>query len=94
MKSTAKQEHNLNFNRNSYIPKMCVDPCPVGSTTVANLAFLKPDFEILAICEYFWLFFRNKKSQTKSGFFWPVFSRKGLALEKRCLNCIFINKLL
>jgi len=33
MKSTAKQEHNLNFKRNSYIPKMCVDPCPVGSTT-------------------------------------------------------------
>jgi len=32
MKSTAKQEHN-NFKRNSYIPKMCVDPCPVGSTT-------------------------------------------------------------
>ena len=25
MKSTA--------NRNSYIPKTCVDPCPVGSTT-------------------------------------------------------------
>ena len=33
MKSTAKQEHNLNFKRNSCIPKMCVDPCPVGSTT-------------------------------------------------------------
>jgi len=33
MKSTGKQEHNLNFKRNSYIPKMCVDPCPVGSTT-------------------------------------------------------------
>jgi len=35
MKSTAKQEHNLNFKRNSYIPKMYVDPCPVGSTTQA-----------------------------------------------------------
>jgi len=34
MKSTAKQEHNLNPKRNSYIPKMSVDPCPVGSTTV------------------------------------------------------------
>jgi len=33
MKSTAKQEDNLNLKRNSYIPKMCVDPCPVGSTT-------------------------------------------------------------
>ena len=35
MKSTAKQEHNLNCKRNSYIPKMSVDPSPVGSTTVA-----------------------------------------------------------
>ena len=33
MKSTAKHEHNLNLKRNSYIPKMSVDPCPVGSTT-------------------------------------------------------------
>ena len=33
MKSTAKQEHNLNLKRNSYIPKISVDPCPVGSTT-------------------------------------------------------------
>jgi len=41
MKSTAKQEHNLNFKRNSYIPKMCVDPCPVGSTTpAANFCLL------------------------------------------------------
>jgi len=68
MKSTAKQEHNLNFNRNSYIPKMCVDPCPVGSTTVANLAFLKPDFEILAICEYFWLFLEIKKARQNLAF--------------------------
>ena len=37
MKSTAKQEHNLNFKRNSYIPKMCVDPWPVGSTTKPTL---------------------------------------------------------
>jgi len=36
MKSTAKQEHNLNCKRNSYIPKMSVDPSPVGSTTVAT----------------------------------------------------------
>jgi len=34
MKSTAKQKNNLNFKRNSYIPKMSVDPCPVGSTTI------------------------------------------------------------
>jgi len=46
---------------------------------VANLDFLKPDFEILAFCEHFF-----KKSQTKSGFFWPFCSRKGLALEKHC----------
>jgi len=37
MKSRAKQENNVNFKRNSYIPKMCVDPCPVGSTTPAML---------------------------------------------------------
>ena len=35
MKSTAKQEHNLNLKRNSYIPKMSVDPFPVGSITEA-----------------------------------------------------------
>jgi len=40
MKSTAKQEHNLNLKRNSYIPKMCVDPCPVGSTTSAKMLSL------------------------------------------------------
>jgi len=28
MKSTAKQENKFNFKRNSYIPKMCVDPSP------------------------------------------------------------------
>jgi len=33
MKSTAKQENKFNFKRNIYIPKMCVNLCPVGSTT-------------------------------------------------------------
>jgi len=37
MKSTAKQEHNLNLKRNSYIPKMSVDPCPMGSTTLPSI---------------------------------------------------------
>ena len=46
MKSTAKQEHNLNFRRNSYIPKMCVDPCPVGSTTAAHF------LAIFVVCEF------------------------------------------
>jgi len=36
MKSTAEQENNLNFKRNSYIPKTSVDPCPMGSTTMAS----------------------------------------------------------
>jgi len=42
MKSTAKQEHNLNLKRDSYIPKMCVDPCAVGSTTITciNIMYL------------------------------------------------------
>jgi len=32
----SQQEHNLNLKRNSYIPKMSVDPCPVGSTTLPH----------------------------------------------------------
>ena len=36
---------------------------------VANLAFLKPDLEILAFFERLWLFLEIKQSQTKSGFF-------------------------
>jgi len=45
---------------------------------------------------FFWTslaFFGNQKSQTKSGFFWLVFSWKGLALEKHCLSRIFIKNL-
>jgi len=30
MKSSAKQENKVNFKRNIYIPKMCVDPGPGG----------------------------------------------------------------
>jgi len=63
-------------------------------TRVANLAFLKPDFEILALFDHLWLFLEVKKSQTKSGFFWLFFSRTGLDLEKHCLSCIFITNLL
>jgi len=36
---------------------------------VANLAFLKPDFEFLAFFERLWLFMEIKNSQTKSVFF-------------------------
>jgi len=36
---------------------------------VANLAFLKADFEILAFFEHLWHFLDVKKKQTKSGFF-------------------------
>ena len=60
---------------------------------VANLAFLKPDFEILAFFEHLWLFLEIKMSE-KSGFFWLIFSRIGLALAKHCLSCIFITNLL
>jgi len=60
----------------------------------ANLAFLKPDFEILAFFERLWLFLGNKKSLTKSGFFWLFFSRKGLDLEKHCQSCIHYKSLL
>jgi len=35
---------------------------------VANLTFLKPDFEMLTFSTH-WAFFENQKSRTKSGFF-------------------------
>jgi len=44
------------------------DGC-IAHTQVANLVFLKPDFEILAFFEHLWLFLEIKKSRTKSGFF-------------------------
>jgi len=40
-----------------------------GQRRVANLAFLKPDFEILAFLNAFGFFWKSKRSQTKSGFF-------------------------
>jgi len=36
---------------------------------VANLAFLKPDVEILTFFQRTWLFLKIERSQTKSGFF-------------------------
>jgi len=54
-------------------------PVPVR---VANLAFLKPDFQILAFFENFWLFFGNQKKPDKIWLFLAFFSRKDLALEK------------
>ena len=58
----------------------------VVCSRVANLDFLKPDFEILAFLEI--------KMPEKSGFFWLIFSRIGLALAKPCLSCVFITNLL
>ena len=46
---------------------------------VANLAFLKPDFEILA--------FSNALDKI-----WLFFSRKGLTLTEHCVTCISITK--
>ena len=46
--------------------------CTIGlldKSRVATLAFLKPDFEILAFFEHLWIFLEIKKSLTKSGFF-------------------------
>jgi len=54
---------------------------------VANLAFWKPEFEILAFFNTFG-FFGNKKKPEKSGFSWLIFNRIGLALAKHCLSCI------
>jgi len=53
IKSTAKQEHYLNVKRNSYIPKMCVDPCPVGSTT--KLSVSKSESIEFSVSGKFWV---------------------------------------
>jgi len=49
----------------------------------ANLAFFKPDYEVLAL-------FGNHKKLDK---IWLFFSQKGLAVEKDYLSCIFIANL-
>jgi len=67
------------------------------------LAFLKPNFEILAFFNTFG-FFGNKKARKiwlfqayfqpeKSGFFRLISSRIDLALAKHSLSCIFITNL-
>jgi len=57
---------------------------------VANLAFLKPNFEIRFLAHL--AFFENQKYQSKSGFFFFIFfSLKGLVLVKHCLSCIIIT---
>jgi len=54
----------------------------------ANLAFLKQDFEILALYDAF-------ASQNRAlSFLLFFFSQKGLSLAKPCLSCIFITNLL
>jgi len=60
---------------------------------VANLAFLKPNFENQAFFDALG-FFENQKYQSICYFFFFIFfSLKGLALAKRCLSCIFITNL-
>jgi len=56
---------------------------------VVDLAFLKPDFEILAFLTPL-AFFENQKNTDK---IWLVFTQKGLALAKHCLSCVFIINL-
>jgi len=52
---------------------------------VANLAFVKPNFELQA-------FFENQKYQSKSEFFFFVFfSLEDLALAKHCLSCMYVT---
>jgi len=58
---------------------------------VANLAFLKPDFEILAFLAH--LAFYEKEKSKKSSTFWRVVCWKSLALTKHSLSCIFITNL-
>jgi len=47
MKSTAKQEINRNFKKNSFIPLICIDPGPAGSATIAYF-FIQNCFK----CDY------------------------------------------
>jgi len=53
---------------------------------VADLAFLKPDFEILAFFEHLWLFLEIKKSQAKSGFFQSERLGSGKTLSELHIN--------
>jgi len=65
----------------------------VARIRVANLAFMKPDFEILAFLNTF-RYFGNQKIQTKSVFFLAFLSvEKAMTLAKQCLSCIFLTNL-
>jgi len=58
---------------------------------VANLAFLKSNFEIQAFLTHL-AFFENQKYQSKSGFFFFIFfSLKGFA--KQCMSYTFNTNL-
>jgi len=61
---------------------------------VANLALLKPNFEILAFLKHL-AFFENQEKPVKIWLFlfYIFFSLKGLALVKNILCCIFITNL-
>jgi len=59
---------------------------------VASLDFSKPGFEILAFLNTFGLFWKSKKARLNVAFS-GFFNQKDLALEKRCLSCIFITNL-
>jgi len=60
---------------------------------VANLAFLKPNFEIRDFLTHL-AFFENQKYQSKSGFFFFIFfSLKDLTLAKHCLSCMYITNI-
>jgi len=53
---------------------------------VANLAFLKPDFEILAFFERLWLFLGNKKKPDKIWIFLAFFQSERLGSGKTLLE--------
>jgi len=60
---------------------------------VANLAFLKQNFEIQAFLTHL-ACFENQKYQSKSGFFFFIFfSLKDLALAKHSLSCIYVTNI-
>jgi len=59
----------LTFSQKQKKPKELKKSQTCNTARVADLAFLKPDFKILAFFERLWLFLEIKKSQTKSVFF-------------------------
>ena len=70
---------------------IAVSCCLLVVCRVANLAFLKPNFEIQAFFDALGSFWKSKIPVKIWLFFFIFFSLKGLALAKHFLSCVFIT---